>query len=289
MTIAATRAANDIGVDVRLAGVVHLYPSPEGDVVALRGVDLDIEAGEAIALLGPSGAGKSTMLSLLAGEFKASAGVVRVGSNDLGKMSEEAVARLRSREISLVVQGAAANLLPYVTSVQNVAFAQYGARKRGARIDHDAHELLSMFSMESIADVPAERLSAGELQRLALVSGVAVSPRLFLVDEPTSQLDPASRDVVTDTLIRIHEELGMTLVVVTHETEVAARFSRTLTILDGRIGAEGRHGRDYALIGRDGTLRLTDEALELVPPGSLVRVMRRDDRIELLLTDESSD
>ena len=127
MTLAAERTANDLGVDVRLAGVVHLYPSPEGDVVALRGVDLDIEAGEAIALLGPSGAGKSTMLSLLAGEFKASAGVVRVGPNDLGKMSTEAVARLRSREISLVVQGAAANLLPYATSVQNVSFAQYGA------------------------------------------------------------------------------------------------------------------------------------------------------------------
>jgi putative ABC transport system ATP-binding protein len=288
VTLAEPRVANDLGIDVRLAGVVHLYPSPEGDVVALRGVDLDIEAGEAIALLGPSGAGKSTMLSLLAGEFKASAGVVRVGANDLGKMSAEAVARLRSRDISLVVQGAAANLLPYATSLQNVSFAQYGVRRRGGRIDHDAHELLAMFSLESIADVSAEQLSAGELQRLALVSGVAVSPRLFLVDEPTSQLDPVSRDVVIDTLVHIHAELGMTLVVVTHETEVARRFSRTLTILDGRIGAEGRHGRDYALIGRDGTLRLTDDALELLPPGSLVRVVRRDDSIELRLTDEGT-
>lgn len=286
MILATPLTAHDIGVDVRLAGVVHLYPSPEGDVVALRGVDLDIEAGEAVALLGPSGAGKSTVLSLLAGEFGASAGVVRVGPHDLGRMSSEAVARLRSREISLVVQGAAANLLPYATSAQNVWFAQHGARRRGAQIDHDPYQLLEMFSMESTADVAAEQLSAGELQRLALVSGVAVNPRLLLVDEPTSQLDPASRDVVIDTLARIHDELGMTLVIVTHEAEVAARFSRTVTILDGRVGAEGRHGRDYALIGRDGTLRLTDDALELLPPGSLVRVVRGEETVELRLTDD---
>jgi putative ABC transport system ATP-binding protein len=281
MMLDAAPAIQGLGIEARLSGVVHLYPSPEGDVVALRGVDLDIESGEALALLGPSGAGKSTVLSLLAGEFPPSAGVVRVGTNDLGRMSSEAVARLRSREISLVVQGAAANLLPYATSVQNVWFAQHGARRRGVHIEHDSDELLEMFSMEDIADVPAERLSAGELQRLALVTGVAVSPRLLLVDEPTSQLDPANRDVVVDTLVHIHEELGMTVVVVTHEAEVASRFARTVTILDGRVGAEGRHGKDYVLIGRDGTLRLPEDALVLLPPGSLIRVVSRDDSIEL--------
>jgi putative ABC transport system ATP-binding protein len=99
------------GLPIHLSGVVHIYPSAEGEVVALRGVDLDVAPGEAIALLGPSGAGKSTVLGLLAGDYPPSAGEVRIGDIDVGRASLDVLSRLRSRDVSIVVQGAARNLI----------------------------------------------------------------------------------------------------------------------------------------------------------------------------------
>jgi putative ABC transport system ATP-binding protein len=267
--------------DVHLSGLVHIYPSPEGDVVALRGVDLDIRAGESVALLGPSGAGKSTVLGLLAGEFQPSAGSIRMGSLDLGRARSDVLAKLRARDVSLVVQGARANLLPYATAAQNVWFAQHGARRRGHELEQSPDELLDLFGLASFADIPAAEMSAGEQQRLALAAGVSTLPRLLLLDEPTSQLRDRERDEVIDVVVEIHRRLGMTVVVVTHDSDVAARLERTVTIRDGRVGAEGRAGREYAVIGRDGSVHLPEDALELLPPDSLVQVTRHEDRVEL--------
>lgn len=277
-----TRSREDSdAVEVHLSGVVHIYPSPEGDVVALRGVDLDVQAGESVALLGPSGAGKSTVLGLLAGEFQPSAGSVRIGELDVDRARADVLARLRSREVSFVVQGARANLLPYATAAQNVWFAQHGARRRGHAVDRSPGELLGLFGLGSLADVPAARMSAGEQQRLALVAGSATLPRLLLLDEPTSQLRARERDEAIDAVVEIHRRLGMTVIVVTHDGDVASRLERTVTIRDGRVGAEGRHGREYAVVGRDGSVHLPPDVLDLLPPDSLVRVTRLEDGIEL--------
>ncbi|HEY7421852.1 MAG TPA: ATP-binding cassette domain-containing protein [Gaiellaceae bacterium] len=266
---------------MHLAGVVHIYPSPEGDVVALRGVDLDIDAGESVALLGPSGAGKSTVLGLLAGEFQPSAGSVRIGDLEVDRAGSDTLATLRSRDLALVVQGARSNLIPYATATQNVWFAQHGARRRGQALEWAPEDLLGLFGLAPLAHVPAAQISAGEQQRLALVAGIATLPRLLLLDEPTSQLRDRERDDVIDAVVEIHRRLGMTVVVVTHDSEVASRLERTVTIRDGRVGAEGRHGREYAVVGRDGTVQLPADALGLLPPDSLVRVTRLEDRIEL--------
>ena len=276
------------GAEVHLAGVVHLYPSLEGDVVALRGVDLDITPGESVALLGPSGAGKSTVLALLAGEFSPSAGTVRIDEHDLGRLSGDALARLRSHHISLIVQGASANLLLYATAQENVWFAQHGARRRNARPELGPTELLEHFGVAGLAHRRVGQLSFGERQRVALVAGVAVRPRLLLVDEPTSQLTGVERDRVIDTIISIHEQLELTVVVVTHDAEVAARLERTVTIRDGRVGAEGRYGTEYAVVGRDGSLHLPPDVLDLLPPDSLVRVIRHQDAVELRRADEEA-
>jgi len=276
-----SRSRDSDAVEVHLSGVVHIYPSPEADVVALRGVDLDVQAGESVALLGPSGAGKSTVLGLLAGEFQPSAGSVRIGDLEVERAHADVLARLRSRDVSLVVQGARANLLPYATAAQNVWFAQHGARRRGHTLDRTARELLDLFGLASLADVPAAQMSAGEQQRLALVAGSATLPRLLLLDEPTSQLQDRERDAAIDAVIEIHRRLGMTVVVVTHDSDVASRLQRTVTIRDGRVGAEGRHGREYAVVGRDGSVHLPPDVLDLLPPDSLVRVTRLEDGIEL--------
>jgi ABC-type lipoprotein export system ATPase subunit len=275
-------------VDAHLSGVVHLYSSAEGDVVALRGVDLDIKAGESVALLGPSGAGKSTVLSLLAGEFAPSAGVVRIGEHDMGKLGADVLSHLRSRDISLVVQNASSNLLPYATAYENVWFAQHGARRRGDQLQRSATELLELFGIGALARRRTTEMSMGERQRVALVAGVAVVPRLLLIDEPTSQLNGEERDEVIDTVLAIHRQIGVTVVVVTHDSQVANRFGRTVTIRDGRVGAEGRSGVEYAIVGRDGSLHLPPDVLDLLPPDSLVRVIRVDNGVELRLA-ESED
>jgi ABC-type lipoprotein export system ATPase subunit len=193
---------------------------------------------------------------------------------------------LRSSHIALVVQGASANLLTYATAYENVWFAQHGARLRRNSPSRSAAELLELFGIGAIASRRVAEMSSGERQRVALVAGVAVLPRLLLVDEPTSQLTSDERDRVIETVTTIHRQLGLTVIVVTHDPEVASRFQRTVTIRDGRVGAEGRDGTEFAVVGRDGSVHLPPEVLDLLPPDSLVRVMRRPYGVELHRVDE---
>jgi putative ABC transport system ATP-binding protein len=262
-----------VGVRVRCEGVVHIYPASGDDlddVVALRGVDLDVDPGEFVSLLGPSGSGKSTVLSLLAGVLRPSAGRVRIGPHDLGAMTPRALARLRGSVVGLVLQNPSRNLLPYATVRQNLAFA---AGPSG----HSPDELLQRLGLGALADRTTGRLSGGEQQRVAIGAVLCSGARLVLADEPTSQLDAIGREQVADLLAQVHAEFGRTVVLVTHDASVAARSPRTVTIRDGRVGSEGAHGREYAVVGRDGSLQLPPELFEEFPPGTLLEV-RRDGR-----------
>jgi putative ABC transport system ATP-binding protein len=279
MTTAAI--SDPAGADLRLRGVVHLYASAEGDVVALRGVDLDVDAGQSVALLGPSGAGKSTVLGLLAGNFAASAGEVLVDNEDVGRMDGERLAELRAMDVSLIVQGFERNLLPYATVSENVWYAQQGARHRGRRGLAAPEVLLERFGLADIAAQPVFALTSGQRQLAALAGGVAPQPRALLLDEPTSRLDSAARDVVLDLVLTICRDLGTTVVMVTHDPDVAARVGRTVTIRDGRVGSEGRRGVEYAVVGRDGLVQLPADVLDVLPPESLVEVIRHPHSVEL--------
>lgn len=269
------------GLEVHLRNVVHLYPTPEGDVVALRGVDLDVAAGETVAILGPSGAGKSTIMALLAGLFPPSAGTVVVGAEDVGAMSASRLAALRALDVSLVVQGPERNLIPYASVAENIWFAQQGAARRGRTPDMDPRELAAALGLASVADAPVERLPAGQRQLAAVAAGVGMRPGLLLLDEPTNRLDAPSRDAVIGMVAGVGAELGMTVVIVTHDPLVAARVGRTVTIHDGRVGREGRRGVEYAVVGRTGLLQLPEDVLDVLPPNSLVEVVRGPDGVEL--------
>jgi len=261
------------GVGVRCDGVVHIYPaSGEGldDVVALRGIDLDIDPGEFVALLGPSGSGKSTVLGLLAGVLRPSAGRVLIGAHDIGRMAPRALARLRGSVVALVLQNPARNLLAYATARQNVAFA-------AGPSSASSGELLERLGLTALADRVAGQLSGGEQQCVAIAAALSSGAQLVLADEPTSQLDAAGRERVMELLAQVHADFGRTVVLVTHDLSVAARSARTVTIRDGRVGSEGVHGRDYAVVGRDGSLQLPPELCEEFPPGTLLEV-RRDGR-----------
>jgi ABC-type lipoprotein export system ATPase subunit len=262
---------------------VHIYPgSAEGldDVVALRGIDLDVDPGEFVSLLGPSGSGKSTVLGLLAGVLRPSAGRVLIGSHDIGRMAPRPLARLRGTVVALVLQNPSRNLLAYATVRQNLAFA---AGPTGESPD----ELLERLGLGDLAERVAGRLSGGEQQRVAIAAALSSGAQLVLADEPTSQLDAASRERVMELLTKVHAEFGCTLVLVTHDPAVASRSPRTVTIRDGRVGSEGVHGREYAVVGRDGSLQLPPELFERFPPGTLLEV--RQDGSEVTLVPRSEE
>jgi ABC-type lipoprotein export system ATPase subunit len=270
------------GLAVRCDGLVHLYSSPDGtEVVALRSVDLEVPAGGRLALIGPSGAGKSTLLALLAGLHRPSAGRLLVGEHELGRLSRAALTRFRAAGVGTLLQGAARNLLPYATAEQNVAQARLALDRRARRRLPPPREVLAGVGASHLAREQVSRLSGGEQQRVALAVAVANDPGLLLADEPTSQLDPDGAGATLDALTAVNEQRGTTLVVVTHDPAVGARLGRTVTIRDGRVGAEGSRGEQFAVVGRDGSLQLPESARRRWPAGTLLRA--EDDGAALVL------
>ena len=271
------------GLAVACRRVVHIYRAEAGDVVALAGVDLSIGPGEMLALVGPSGSGKSTLVALLSGLMRASAGRVNVGTYDLGKLNEAELARLRGTLIGVVLQGAARNLLPYTTLHRNIWLAQRrAARTAGIELDHP-DRILDLVGLPGQGRAKVDDLAPGARQRAALAVGIAAGPGLLLVDEPTSQLDTAGRDEVLHALETVNAERGTTIVVVTHDAAVGARLGRAVTIRDGRVGAEGRDGQDFAVVAGDGTVQLPPEVLGAFPPGTLFTVERDDDQVTFVV------
>jgi len=267
--------------------VVHIYRAEAGDVVALAGVDLTIAPGEMLALVGPSGSGKSTLIALLAGLMRPSAGRVTIGTYDIGKLSDAEISRLRGTEIGVVLQGAARNLLPYASLSRNIWLAQTrAAGTRGIRLD-DPERILDLVGLGGLGRAKISELAPGARQRAALAIGIAAGPGLLLVDEPTSQLDAAGRDEVVHALETVNAERGTTIVVVTHDGDVGTRLGRAVTIRDGRVGAEGRGGQDFAVVAGDGTVQLPPEVLGDYPPGTLFTVDRVNGTVALVPNGEA--
>jgi ABC-type lipoprotein export system ATPase subunit len=245
-------------------------------------VDLSISPGETVAFVGPSGSGKSTLIALLAGLMRPSAGRVNIGTYDLGKLSDKEIARLRGTEIGVVLQGAARNLLPYATLHRNIWLAQRrAAHTAGIKLD-DPDRILDLVGLPGLGRARIGDLAPGARQRAALAVGIAAGPGLLLVDEPTSQLDTAGRDEVLAALETVNAERDTTIVVETHDAEVGTRLGRAVTIRDGRVGAEGRDGQDFAVVAGDGTVQLPPEVLGDFPPGTLFTVAHLDGTVTLV-------
>ena len=276
------------GVGVRCQGVVHLYRTFDGhDVVALQGVDLDIGAGERVAFLGPSGSGKSTLLTLLGGIQKPSAGRIFLGEDEISRLGERFLARIRARRVSTMLQGSTRNLLPYATARQNLGFARLALSKSERKEVVGDRELLAKVGLEDQEDQVVSTMSGGQRQRLALACAVSTMPQLLLADEPTSQLSHEDRDHVIELIHELGDDLGTTIVVVTHQPEVAATFPRTVTMKGGRVGAEGRHGAEYVVIGAEGVVHLPTHLAAEWPQGTLVRIEPED--IDRLVVSRPSD
>lgn len=281
MTALAEAPSGAPGAGVVCAGVVHIYPGEDGPIVALRNLELQVRAGEMLALLGPSGSGKSTLLALLSGLLRPTAGKVLVAGHDMVRLDEGGLGRLRSTDLALLLQDPLQNLIPYATALENLAFAQRGARRRRWPLRWSPEELIDTFGLGSVAERPIYRLSGGEQQKVALASAVATSPRVLVADEPTTNLDAAARDAVIDALRRAHELSGATIIVATHDATTAAAFPRTVTISHGVVGSEGRGGQRFAVVGRDGALQLPPEVAARYPAGSLFQVVVTETGVEL--------
>jgi ABC-type lipoprotein export system ATPase subunit len=259
------------GAAVHCRRVTHLYQREAEQVVALRDVDLDVTPGETIALLGPSGSGKSTMLSLLAGLQTPTTGDVTVAGHNLARANRELTRRLRADTVGLLLQDPGRTLLPYVRPPQLLRAAG----------DPNPPSTLNRYGLHSTTRQHVGTLSAGQQQRLALAVTMARQPALLLADEPTSRLDAQAR---TDVLAALHEaarDAGTTVIVVTHDPAVAASFPRTITMRDGRVGSEGRHGEEYTVVAEDGTIALSPTAMGLFPPGSQLQIKVVDDMLQI--------
>ena len=272
MSAATSSAATRTGVAVQCVNVVQIYTTAGGhDVVALRGVNLDIGPGEQVALLGPSGSGKSTLLSLFGGVLRPSAGRVLVGGTDISRIKEAELGRLRSGTVASLLQGASRNLLPYATPEENVVFARKALTPAARRRLPAPAELLDRLGLGPLAGQPLRGMSGGEKQRVAFAAAVSSGAGLLLADEPTSQLSHDDRDAMIELIHVVNREFGTTVVLVTHDPEVAAQLPRSITIRNGRIGSEGRRGFEFGVVDEDGAVHIPDDLAGQFPAGMLVQ------------------
>ena len=219
-----------------MRGLCLTLPAAAGPVNILRGIDLDIAPGEAVGLIGPSGSGKTSLLMVLAGLERASAGQVRVAGTDMTGLDEDRLARLRREGIGIVYQ--AFHLIPAMTALENVAVPlELAGRRDAARLARAALEAVGLG--HRLRHLPGQ-LSGGEQQRVAIARAFAPAPRLLLADEPTGNLDRATGAAVMELLFRLRAERGTALLLITHDAGLAGRCGRVLRMADGRIVGDGR-------------------------------------------------
>lgn len=216
---------------IRAAGLVFTASAAAGPVPVLRGVDVSVAAGEAVGIVGPSGSGKTSLLMLLAGLERPTAGTLTVAGRDLTALDEDALARFRREEVGIVFQ--AFHLIPTMTALENVAVPLEFAGRRDA-FDRAAAALTEVGLGHRLDHYPGQ-MSGGEQQRTALARAVVAEPRLILADEPTGNLDRGNGTAVMDLLFGLRARLGTTLLLITHDPALAERCGRQVRIEDGLI------------------------------------------------------
>ena len=212
--------------------VTRSLPLGAERIEILRGITFDIAAGEWVAITGPSGSGKSTLLGIISGLDSPSIGRVVINGTDITDLGEDELAGVRNREIGIVFQSF--NLIPTLTAQENVEAPLYiGPNRRQAR--ERAREMLHLVGLDDRRRHKPSQLSGGQQQRVAIARALVNRPALLVADEPTGNLDTAMGAQVLDLFGRLRQELGVTLVVVTHDDTVAARAARALHIVDGQL------------------------------------------------------
>ncbi|NMB29943.1 MAG: ATP-binding cassette domain-containing protein [Clostridiales bacterium] len=214
------------------------------EVVALQGLDLKVRRGEIMAIVGNSGSGKSTLLNMLGGLDKPSAGNLFVDGKDLLKFTDKDFIEYKRHTVGFVWQNNARNLIPYLTAVQNVELPMILGRSKERR--EWALELLEMVGLTDRQSSRLDQMSGGEQQRVAIAIALANKPRLLLADEPTGSVDTKTADMILDVFKELNSKMGVTIVIVTHDRNLAKKIDRVVSISDGRTSTEILRRRSYS-------------------------------------------
>jgi putative ABC transport system ATP-binding protein len=221
------------GLDVKVNNLVKAYRLGKIEVQALRGLNMDVNAGEFIAIIGPSGSGKTTLLNVLGGLDTATAGTVRVGNVDLTSMNPTQLVDYRRETVGHIFQ--TLNLISTLTATENIELPMIARGVSRGKRKERVQELLGIVSLTDRANHKPEELSGGEQQRIAMAAALANDAPIILADEPTGELDTVNAKIVVDYLLKVNRELNKTIIMVTHDPSVARRTDRILRIEDGVI------------------------------------------------------
>ncbi|MEF2976126.1 ABC transporter ATP-binding protein [Subtercola sp. YIM 133946] len=273
--------------------LVRVFSGAGVEVQALQGLNLQVRAGEMVAIVGASGSGKSTLLTILSGLDTPTAGAASVAGHDLLRMKRRERIEFQRHSVGFVWQQTARNLLPYLSTAQNInaplALARTAKAERARRVD----DLLALLHLGDEADrMPAE-LSGGQQQRAAIAVAIANDPKVLLADEPTGDLDEATTEEVLSALQLVNDERGITTLIVTHDPTVASHVRRTIQIRDGRTSSEvlrstrrGTAGdeviaQEYAVLDRVGRLQLPRRFTESLSLADTVRLELEPDHVRI--------
>ena len=251
-----------------------IYKIADLEVVALRGLDLSVMPGEVVAIVGASGSGKSTLLNILAGYDAPSAGGVSVGGNDLLRMTLKETEEYRREVVGFVWQQTSRNMFPYLSAVENVALPMMLTEMPGRERRERAEHLLELVGLGHRLHHTPERLSGGEQQRVAIAVALANHPPLLLADEPTGELDNATAAEILDLFGVVNQEFGTTILIVTHDPDIAHKVGRVVMIRDGKMSTEIRRRVTFQRVSGSAN---TDQPLEefiLVDASGRVQIPR---------------
>ena len=222
---------------IKIRGIIRNFPLGQEVVKVLKGIDLDINRGEYVALMGPSGSGKSTLMNLLGCLDTATDGTYELNGKDVSNMSQDELAEIRNKEIGFVFQ--TFNLLPRTSALDNVALPMvYAGASKEARIKR-AEQVLSDVGLADRMDHKSSQLSGGQRQRVAVGRALVNKPSIILADEPTGNLDSKTSVEIMALFEDIHQK-GNTVIVVTHEEDIAAHAHRVIRLVDGMISSDER-------------------------------------------------
>ena len=234
---------SESGSMISCENLVKIYKTSEIEVVALQGLDLNVDRGELMAIVGNSGSGKSTLLNMLGGLDRPSAGQLFVDGRNLLKFTDRDYVEYKRRTVGFVWQNNARNLVPYLTAVQNVELPMMlvGGRKKRKR----ALELLEKVGLSKRRNSRLDQMSGGEQQRVAIAIALANDPKLLLADEPTGSVDTKTSNMILDIFKELNRTEGLTIVIVTHDVKMARHIDRVVAIRDGRTSSEIVRRRSY--------------------------------------------
>ncbi len=229
---------------IQADNLVKIYKTKDIEVVALQGLDLNVEQGELMAIIGSSGSGKSTFLNMLGGLDRPSAGKLYVDGKNLFSMTEKELVAYKRSTVGFVWQNNGRNLLPYLSAYENIMMPMelnsYKERKERADM------LLDMVGLAKKKNNRMQEMSGGEQQRIAIAIALANSPKILLADEPTGSVDTRTSNYIFDIFKRLNQELGVTIVIVTHDVSLSRKVQRVAAIRDGKISSERILREDFA-------------------------------------------